>query len=95
MENNNKTEDLGSTPKGGHLFREPDGAGGYAYWTDEISGGIKIWTTSLVDEGTLLMAMTCEHRRRHEAYMKDIRDKEARIDEAGATGGSFIKRRSK
>lgn len=92
-----KLKTLGSTPKGAHLFREPDGAGGYAYWTDEVSGGMKIWVTSLTDEGSLLMAMVCEHRRKYtEEYLKqahkDGRDITSvdRSDEAGATGGSFL-----
>lgn len=72
-----KIEDLGPTPKGAHLFRGPDGAGGYSYFSDEVGCGVSVWTTSLVDEGTLLAAMFHEHKRKYEEYMakRNLEDK--------------------
>lgn len=47
-------------PNGCTLFWEKNGVGGRRYASDEIGGGVCVWDTSLVDHGTLLMAMTIE-----------------------------------
>jgi hypothetical protein len=56
--------DLGCTPNGAHLYRRPDGVGGYVYTSDEVGGGVVVWNTSLVSEGTLLAAILGEHNRK-------------------------------
>ncbi len=90
-----KVEDLGCTPNGAHLYRKPDGAGGYVYLSDEISGGVQVWCTSLVSEGTLLAAMACEHHRVHQEYhekrgWKPRIDSELEVENMAATGGSYL-----
>lgn len=93
---NNKVEDLGCTPTGCHLFRKRNDAGGWTYFSDEISGGIPIWDTSLVSESTLLTAILCEQHRRHLEFMinngwksknasPDIKD-----DRMAMNGGLFL-----
>lgn len=57
-------EELGRTPNGANLFRKPNGVGGYVYMSNEIGGGVVVWDTALVSEGTLLFAMTCEKGRK-------------------------------
>lgn len=91
----NKTEDLGTTPTGCHLFRKPNGVGGYIYFSDEIGGGVVVWDTALVNESTLLTAIVCEH---HREYVQRALDNnwcptpriELESDKMAATGGSFI-----
>jgi hypothetical protein len=58
-----ETEDLGLNPNGSHLFRKPNGVGGYVYISDEIGGGVVVWDTALVSEATLLAALVSEHHR--------------------------------
>lgn len=60
-------EEVGRTPGGHTLYREPNEAGGHRYWSDEIGGGVMVWDTCLVDAGTLLAAMVEEERRIREA----------------------------
>lgn len=88
-------EDLGALSNGCHLYREPDGAGGYKYMSDEISGGINVWVTSLVPESTLLAAMCCEHNRKYQENIKKIKPEykpspEMQMEQCAATGGTFL-----
>lgn len=57
-------EEVCALPNGATLYRQRNGAGGYAYWSDEIGGGVMVWDTVLVGQDTLLAALTEEHRRR-------------------------------
>ncbi len=57
-------EEVGTTPGGHTLFREPNGVGGHRYWSDEIGGGVMVWDTCLVGEDTLLQAIAEEIRRK-------------------------------
>ena len=41
-------EEVCLTPGGYTLFREPNGAGGHRYWSDEGGGGVMVWDTCLV-----------------------------------------------
>lgn len=59
-------EELCLLPNGHMLYRVPNVAGGHDYWSDEVGGGVLVWCTSLVDEGTLLTAMAEEKRRAYE-----------------------------
>lgn len=56
-------------PNGCSLYREPNGAGGYRYHTDEI-GHVEtiVWDTCLVDMSTLMAAITEEMRREKEEW---------------------------
>lgn len=47
-------------PNGCTLFWYPDGNGGRKYISDEVGGGVDVWTPCLVDFNTLLAAMTVE-----------------------------------
>jgi hypothetical protein len=40
-------EELGTTPQGYTIFREPNEAGGHRYWSDAIGGGVVVWDTCL------------------------------------------------
>lgn len=88
-----KTVDLGALPNGAHLFRKPNGAGGYTYYSDEIGGGVTVWDTCLVAESTLLAAMACEHHRVYLEYMIEKRGwkptPEMEVEQMAATGGMF------
>jgi len=91
-----KCVDLGELPNGAHLYREPDGVGGYKYFSDEVGCGVIVWITSLVSEGTLLAAMTHEHKRVYDeavAARRQKLDRDMSIEQAAATGGSFIPER--
>lgn len=57
---------LKELPNGFTLYREPNGVGGYRYWSDEVGGGVVVWDTSLVEQSTILAAMTEEARRARE-----------------------------
>lgn len=89
----NKTVDLGTFPNGAHLFRKLNEAGGYTYFSDEVSGGVMVWDTCLVAESTILTALTCEH---HRYYLQKMMEKgkkptpEMEMEQMAATGGSFI-----
>lgn len=60
-------EEVCLTPGGYTLFREPNGAGGHRYWSDEVGGGVMVWDTCLVCSNTLLAAIVEEERRIREA----------------------------
>lgn len=47
-------------PNGSMLYWELNEVGGRRYMSDEIGGGIHVWDTCVVDNGTLLMAMAVE-----------------------------------
>lgn len=69
---------IGTLPNGFGLFVKDDEVGGREYWSDEIPTGILIWQTSLVDESSLLAAITEEHRARvadYHAHEKSRRSK--------------------
>ncbi len=63
-----KQEDVCQLPNGCHLFREPNGVGGYRYFSDEIGCGIMVWDTCLVNESTLLAAIVEEKKRIYLEY---------------------------
>lgn len=95
MADNTEFEDLGLLPNGAHLYREPDGAGGYKYMSDEIGGGINVWTTSLVSEETLLAAICCNHNRKYIERCSKVKPHlditpEMEIEQCAATGGTFL-----
>jgi len=48
-------------PNGCSLYYHDNKVGGRIYYSDEIGGGVPVWDTCLVDESTLLAAMTQEH----------------------------------
>lgn len=52
-------------PNGCTLYCKPNEAGGHTYFSDEIGGGVMVWDTCLVSQGTLLAAMACEAQRAH------------------------------
>ena len=51
------------TPRGYGIFREPNGVGGYRYWSDEVGGGVLVWDTSIVSRETLEVVMLEERYR--------------------------------
>lgn len=57
---------VGTTPEGYGLYRKKDEVGGYDYYTDEVAG-LHIWSTSLVNEGSLLAAIVAERARQIKA----------------------------
>ncbi len=58
-------------PNGCTLYYKDNGAGGRKYFSDEIGGGVDVWDTCLVDEGTLLYAMMYERKLVMEEYHKE------------------------
>lgn len=95
MSDKKDIEDLGKLPNGAHMFREPDGAGGFAYWSDEISGGVKVWVTSLINESTLLSAIHFEHARKCDKFIAKSKKEteitpEMQMEQCAATGGTFL-----
>jgi len=88
--------DLGCLPNGAHLFRKPNEAGGYTYYTDEVGGGCMVWDTCLVSESTILAAILSEHHRAYLDHLITKRDWEPKddpemeIERMAATGGSWI-----
>lgn len=49
-----------SLPNGCTLYWEPNEVGGRTYYTDEIPCGVTVWDTALIDESTMLAALTQE-----------------------------------
>lgn len=49
-----------SLPNGCTLWWSSNEVGGRTYVSDEIGGGVFVWDTSIVDEGTLLRALAVE-----------------------------------
>ncbi len=54
------TEDGSLLPNGCHLYWEDNEVGGRRYDSDEVGGGINVWDTCLVQDSTLLAALTQE-----------------------------------
>ena len=66
-----KAERVRELPNSCSLYRMPNGAGGYTYWSDEVGDGVMVWDTCLVNEGTMLTALAEENTRRfREQYEK-------------------------
>lgn len=57
-------EEVGRTPGGHTIFREPNGCGGYRYWSDAIGGGVVIWDTCLASIEELMTAIRIEMEAR-------------------------------
>ena len=51
-------------PNGSTLHWELNGVGGRRYTSDEVGFGVLVWDTSLIDSGSLLIALAVE--REHE-----------------------------
>lgn len=68
---NDKIEDLGSLPNGCNLWRKPNQVGGHVYTTDEVGGGAVVWDTCIVDQSTLLAAITEESRRKLQEFHRE------------------------
>ncbi len=47
-------------PNSCHLYWDDNGIGGRKYLSDEIGGGVEVWDTCLVQDSTLLAALTQE-----------------------------------
>ncbi len=62
---------VGQTPEGYTIYRQPNGAGGYSYITDEL-GGIA-WDTCLVPLETLLVVIGLEITRQGEERLASMR----------------------
>lgn len=67
----NDSEYVGEIPGGFHLFRKPNEAGGFTYYSDEIGGGVIVWDTCLVSSCTLIAAIAAENMRISEEYYKE------------------------
>ena len=52
-------------PNGCTLYWEPNEVGGRRYASDEVGGGVHVWDTALVNESTLLAALTIEAALRY------------------------------
>ncbi len=77
-EGDTPSEEVCGLPNSCHLFRKPNKAGGYTYYSDEIGGGVEVWDTSLVDQSTLLCAMAEEAKREMlAAHEQEMRDRDA------------------
>ncbi|KKN98838.1 hypothetical protein LCGC14_0140790 [marine sediment metagenome] len=74
-------EDLGMLPNGCHLYRQPNGAGGQTYYSNECGVISMVWDTCIANESTLLMAILFEKRRRCVEFM--IKKKELTPKEMG------------
>ena len=48
-------------PNGFNLYWKDNEAGGRTYFSDEVGGGVFVWDTCLVDQSTLLAAITKEN----------------------------------
>lgn len=70
-------EEVCELPNGCRLYREPNKAGGYTYYSDEIGGGVMVWDTCLVAAESMLAAIV-EERKRYvaEYHAQRISDKE-------------------
>jgi hypothetical protein len=55
-----KAIECGTLPNGCTLYVKDNAAGGRTYYSDEVGGGVVVWDTCLVDQATLLAAMTHE-----------------------------------
>lgn len=55
-------EEVAFLPNGCALYRKHNGVGGHTYYSDEIGGGVMVWDTCLVSEGTILAALADHHK---------------------------------
>lgn len=62
-------------PNGCALFWHDNSVGGRVYASDEIGGGVVIWDTSLVDQATLLAAITQENTLRRKEIIAERKAK--------------------
>ncbi len=53
-------KEIGQDSRGNTLFVEDDEVGGRRYWSDEIGGGVLVWSTSLVSKEMLELAIKVE-----------------------------------
>jgi len=87
-------EDLGCLFNGVHLYRKPNTAGGHTYYTDECGTLSEVWDTCLTNESTLLAVLLAERQRKYleqiAARKQQQATREMEIDQAAATGGSFL-----
>ena len=61
---------VGETPTGYGLFRKQNGAGGWSYYTDELS--MIIYEPTLVNDYDILMAMADNHKLRQMEYHERV-----------------------
>lgn len=54
--------EVARTSRGATLYSEDNGVGGRRYWSDEITGGVLVWDTSLASYETLALALREEMR---------------------------------
>jgi hypothetical protein len=66
---------LFTLPNGGHLYVAKNEAGGYTYYSDEIGGGVVVWDTCLVDEGTLLAGICVDKEERYKKVIEKRNEK--------------------
>ncbi|WP_371346040.1 hypothetical protein [Ancylobacter sp. IITR112] len=59
----NDLQEVGRTPSGYTIYRQPNGVGGHSYWSDEIGGGVHVWDTCLVGDETLRACLEIEASR--------------------------------
>jgi hypothetical protein len=57
-------------PNGCCLYWQENEVGGRRYFSDEIGCGVEVWDTALVDQSTLLTAMTVEAALIKKEYME-------------------------
>lgn len=60
-------------PNGSTLYWKQNEAGGRTYFSDEVGGGVHVWDTCLVDQSTVLAALTKEW----ELSIQEVRQKHA------------------
>ena len=71
-----KIQNTINLPNGCTLYWEDNKVGGRTYYSDEVGGGVMVWDTALVDQSTLLAALTQENTLIFEnAFNKDIYQK--------------------
>jgi len=68
-------------PGGYHLFRKPNEAGGFTYYSDEVGGGVFVWDTGLVADTTLMAAIVAEQARAFETEIFLKRETRDQVNE--------------
>ncbi len=53
-------KEIGQDSRGNTLFVKDDEVGGKEYWSDEIGGGVLVWSTSLVSKEMMELAIKAE-----------------------------------
>lgn len=84
LENVAALEEVGKTTLGHTIFREPNGVGGYRYWSDEIGGGVCAWDTCLVSPETLQECLRIELAGANLAHAREAVAQEPVAVPAGA-----------